>query len=159
MTAEAVDIPALTTPSKKRVTPLRALTLATREGTNPPWQLKNPAVPLDTPHDLRLVRASCGAGSEQVPGVETARVNYARRDRPCDPLGARRAAHLIGAVEKAGYGAAPAAATPPGARERHARRTSHPLLVFSALAVPTIISQWSMDIAGMHINDDPRLHV
>lgn len=96
----------------------------------------------------------------KVPGVETASVNLAAETARVT-FGAPVAVDsLVAAVEKAGYEAAPT--TPEkdrsGEREAHARKTLTQLLVFGALAVPTIILAMSMDIAGMHINDDPKLH-
>ena len=94
----------------------------------------------------------------KIPGVETASVNYAAETARVTLAAPVETERLIGAVEKAGYGAAPAAAVSTGERERHARRTLIQLLAFGALAIPTIVLAMSMDIAGMHINDDPRLH-
>ena len=118
-----------------------------------------PAVTLDI---TGMTCASCVRRVERalskIPGVETASVNYAAetaRVTLSEPVDQEM---LIGAVEKAGYGAAPASALPTGARERHARRTLVQLLFFGALSIPTIILAMSMDIAGMHINDDPELH-
>ena len=96
----------------------------------------------------------------KVPGVETASVNLAAETARVTFGAEVPLETLVAAVEKAGYTAAPT--TPDsdraGDRQAHARKTLTQLLVFGALAVPTIILAMAMDIAGMHINDDPKLH-
>ena len=96
----------------------------------------------------------------KVPGVETASVNFASETARVTLASDIDLDSLIAAVTKAGYAAAPASAEADrqGERDEHARRTLLQLLVFGALAVPTIILAMAMDIAGMHINDDPKLH-
>ena len=96
----------------------------------------------------------------KVPGVETASVNLAAETARVTFGAPVDLGNLIAAVEKAGYEASPTAADKDrtGEREAHARKTLVQLLVFGALAVPTIVLAMAMDIAGMHINDDPRLH-
>ncbi len=96
----------------------------------------------------------------KVPGVETATVNLAAETARVTFGAPVPVDSLIAAVEKAGYEASPTAPEKDrsGEREAHARKTLIQLLVFGALAVPTIILAMSMDIAGMHINDDPKLH-
>jgi Cu+-exporting ATPase len=94
----------------------------------------------------------------KVPGVETASVNFASETARVTLAAPVEAQALIQAVETAGYEAAPAAPRTDAAKKRHARRTLIQLLVFGALAVPTVILAMAMDIAGMHINDDPQLH-
>src|SRR5262245_34126385 len=94
----------------------------------------------------------------KVPGVETASVNFAAETARVTLAAEIEPDQLIEAVQKAGYQAAPAGERREDARERHARRTLWQLLVFGALAAPTIVLAMAMDIAGMHINDDPKLH-
>ncbi len=96
----------------------------------------------------------------KVPGVETASVNFASETARVTLASDVEVDSLIAAVSKAGYAAAPASADSDrqGERDDHARKTLIQLLVFGALAVPTIILAMAMDIAGMHINDDPKLH-
>ncbi len=96
----------------------------------------------------------------KVPGVETASVNLAAETARVTFGAPVPVESLVAAVAKAGYEAAPTAPDKDrsGEREAHARKTLTQLLVFGALAVPTIILAMSMDIAGMHINDDPKLH-
>ncbi|MGB4862960.1 MAG: heavy metal translocating P-type ATPase, partial [Tepidiformaceae bacterium] len=96
----------------------------------------------------------------KVPGVETASVNFASETARVTLASDVAMDSLIAAVTKAGYEAVPSEADSDreGARESHAHRTLIQLLVFGALAVPTIVLAMAMDIAGMHINDDPRLH-
>ena len=43
-------------------------------------------------------------------------------------------------------------------RDAHARRTLWLTIFGAVLAIPTVVLAMAMDIAGMHINDDPRLH-
>src|SRR5688572_5190281 len=93
----------------------------------------------------------------KVDGVETASVNFASetarvtlgRDIPTE--------QLIAAVEKAGYAAKESAGDRDEARAAHAKRTLVALIAGAVLAVPTIVIAMAMDIAGMHINDDPQL--
>ncbi len=96
----------------------------------------------------------------KVPGVETASVNLAAETARVTFGAPVDLGNLIAAVEKAGYEASPTAADKDrtGEREAHARKTLIQLLVFGTLAAPTIVLAMAMDIAGMHINDDPRLH-
>ena len=96
----------------------------------------------------------------KVPGVETASVNLAAETARVTFGAPVPVESLIAAVEKAGYEAATSVpdADRSGEREAHARKTLIQLLVFGALAVPTIVLAMAMDIAGMHINDDPKLH-
>ncbi|MEX1103172.1 MAG: HAD-IC family P-type ATPase, partial [Dehalococcoidia bacterium] len=93
----------------------------------------------------------------KVEGVETASVNFASetarvtlgRDVPTESL--------ISAVEKAGYAAKESAGDRDEERAAHAKRTLITLIAGAVLAIPTIVIAMAMDIAGMHINDDPRL--
>lgn len=96
----------------------------------------------------------------KVPGVETASVNLAAETARVTFGAPVPVESLIAAVEKAGYEAATSVpdADRSGEREAHTRKTLIQLLVFGALAVPTIVLAMAMDIAGMHINDDPKLH-
>ncbi|MEO8540926.1 MAG: heavy metal translocating P-type ATPase, partial [bacterium] len=96
----------------------------------------------------------------KVPGVETASVNLAAETVRVTFAEAVEFDTLAAAVQKAGYVATPTKKQEERATERasHARSTRLQLLIFGALAIPTIILAMSMDIAGMHINDDPKLH-
>ena len=96
----------------------------------------------------------------KIEGVETASVNFAAENARVTLAAPVPLEALVAAVEKAGYGAAPAVAGNDRNEERavHARNTLIQLIAGSVLAIPTIILAMSMDIAGMHINDDPRLH-
>ncbi|MCL4241700.1 MAG: heavy metal translocating P-type ATPase [Dehalococcoidia bacterium] len=96
----------------------------------------------------------------KIEGVETASVNFAAENARVTLAAPVPLEALVAAVEKAGYGAAPAVAGQDRNEERavHARNTLIQLIAGSVLAIPTIILAMSMDIAGMHINDDPRLH-
>ena len=121
----------------------------------------DPAVTLDI---TGMTCASCVRRVERalskVQGVETASVNLAAETARVTFASPVAVGALVAAVEKAGYEAAPSAAGKDrqAEREAHARSTLVQLLFFGALAVPTIILAMAMDIAGMHINDDPRLH-
>jgi len=96
----------------------------------------------------------------KVPGVETASVNLAAETARVTLAAPVEVDALVAAVEKAGYTATPSTAGKDreGERDRQARSTLIQLLVFGALAIPTIVLAMAMDIAGMHINDDPQLH-
>lgn len=96
----------------------------------------------------------------KVPGVETASVNFAAETARVTLASDVTLDSLIAAVTKAGYVAVPSTdeADRQGERDQHAHKTLMQLLIFGALAVPTIVLAMAMDIAGMHINDDPRLH-
>ncbi|MGE3075519.1 MAG: heavy metal translocating P-type ATPase [Dehalococcoidia bacterium] len=96
----------------------------------------------------------------KVPGVETASVNFAAETARVTLGSEVPVDTLIAAVTKAGYAAAPttAGSDRQGEREDHAHKTLMQLLIFGALAVPTIILAMAMDIAHMHINNDPQLH-
>jgi Cu+-exporting ATPase len=118
-----------------------------------------PAVTLDI---SGMTCASCVRRVERalskVEGVETASVNFAAETarvtlRQEVPVG-----QLVAAVEKAGYGAQPAAARDRESSEAHARFTLVTLLLGAMLAIPAIVLSMSMDIADKAIAGDPRLH-
>jgi len=121
----------------------------------------DPAVTLDI---SGMTCASCVRRVERalskVPGVETASVNLAAETARVTFAAPVAVDALVAAVAKAGYDASLTTAgnDRQADREAHARSTLIQLLVFGALAVPTIVLAMAMDIAGMHINDDPRLH-
>ena len=96
----------------------------------------------------------------KVTGVETASVNYAAETARVTLGSPVDVAVLVAAVEKAGYGARESDITADRDAHRadHARRTLWQLIAGAALAIPAIVLAMAMDIAGMHINDDPRLH-
>ena len=96
----------------------------------------------------------------KVEGVETASVNFAAETARVTLGAPVEVERLVAAVEKAGYAARPSDNTADRSAEKadHARRTLWQLIAGAALAIPTIILAMSMDIAGMHINDDPQLH-
>jgi Cu+-exporting ATPase len=96
----------------------------------------------------------------KVPGVETANVNFASETALVTAPEGVAAAELIAAVEKAGYAAA--LSTPEtdreGERDDRARRTLMLVLFGAALAIPTVVLAMSMDIAGLSIAGNDRLH-
>ncbi len=96
----------------------------------------------------------------KVEGVETASVNFAAETARVTLGAPVDVGALVAAVEKAGYKAQTSdpAIDRQGERADHARRTLWQLIAGSVLAIPTIVLAMSMDIAGMHINDDPQLH-
>jgi len=96
----------------------------------------------------------------KVEGVETASVNYAAETARVTLAADVATDVLVAAVQKAGYAAQPSSPETDreGERASHAQRTLLTLIAGSILAIPTIILAMSMDIAGMHINDDPQLH-
>src|SRR5438105_1931429 len=96
----------------------------------------------------------------KVPGVESANVNFATETALVTAAGDLPANSLIAAVEKAGYAAklATPAADRSAERDVHARRTLALVVFGAALAVPAIVLAMSMDIAGLAIAGDPRLH-
>ncbi len=96
----------------------------------------------------------------KVEGVETASVNFAAENARVTLAAPVPVEVLVAAVEKAGYAAKPADASKDRDQERaaHAHSTLLQLIAGSILAVPTIVLAMAMDIAGMHINDNPQLH-
>ena len=96
----------------------------------------------------------------KVEGVETASVNFAAENARVTLAAPVPVEVLVAAVEKAGYAAKPADTSNDRDQERaaHARGTLIQLIAGSILAIPAIVLAMAMDIAGMHINDDPRLH-
>ena len=94
----------------------------------------------------------------KVEGVEQANVNFASETALITAGAGIPVEHLIQAVQKAGYGAAPAAhdhSAPQ--REEQARRTLLLTLFGAALAAPAVFLAMSMDIAGIYIADNQRL--
>jgi Cu+-exporting ATPase len=96
----------------------------------------------------------------KVEGVEAANVNFASETAMVTSAGGVLIETLVAAVEKAGYSAKPSQATNDRETERdsHARRTLALVIFGSILAIPVIVMAMAMDIAGLYINDDPRLH-
>ncbi|HEY4668988.1 MAG TPA: heavy metal translocating P-type ATPase, partial [Tepidiformaceae bacterium] len=96
----------------------------------------------------------------KVEGVETASVNFAAETARVTLAKDLPVETLIGAVEKAGYQAAPTSATSDrdAARADHARRTLITLIFGALLAVPTVILALGMDIAEWHIGGSRQLH-
>ena len=95
----------------------------------------------------------------KVEGVETANVNFASEIALVTADPAVPVATLVAAVEKAGYAARPAEhdhGAP--ARADHARRTLMLVIFGAVLGIPTVVLAMSMDIAGIYIAGDARLH-
>jgi len=93
----------------------------------------------------------------KVEGVESANVNFASEKAHVVAAPDVHVEQLVAAVEKAGYRAAPAAEHG-GEQTQHARTTLYEVAFGAVLAVPVVILAMAMDIAGLYINDDPRLH-
>jgi Cu+-exporting ATPase len=96
----------------------------------------------------------------RVDGVESANVNFASETALIGTGADVSPAVLIAAVEKAGYAATE---TEPdrdrsGEREGHARRTLALVVFGAALAIPVVILSMAMDIAGLAILGNVRLH-
>ncbi len=96
----------------------------------------------------------------KVEGVETANVNFASETALVTVDASVPVETLVAAVEKAGYAATPAAAdrSRGTAREDHARRTLMLVIFGAVLGVPAVVMAMSMDIAGIYIAGDMRLH-
>jgi len=96
----------------------------------------------------------------KVEGVETANVNFAAETALVTAPGGVPIDALIAAVEKAGYHAAESAPDRGRGSERedHARRTLMLVLFGAALGVPAVVLAMAMDIAGLAIADNMRLH-
>ena len=96
----------------------------------------------------------------KVEGVELANVNFATETAMVTSDASVPVETLVAAIEKAGYAAKEAVAGEDRDTERdaHSRRTLALVLFGSLLAVPVIVLAMSMDVAGLYINDDPRLH-
>jgi|CXWL01.1.fsa_nt_gi Cu+-exporting ATPase len=94
----------------------------------------------------------------KVEGVEQANVNFASETALVTAGDDVAVEHLIHAVEKAGYHAAPAAHDH-GApyRAEHARRTLMLTLFGAALAIPTVVLAMGMDIAGVYLAGNVRV--
>ncbi|MEX0749707.1 MAG: heavy metal translocating P-type ATPase, partial [Dehalococcoidia bacterium] len=93
----------------------------------------------------------------KVEGVESANVNFASEKAHVVAGPDVHVEHLMAAVEKAGYQAAPASEHA-DERAHHARTTLFEVLFGAALAIPVVILSMAMDIANIYINDDPNLH-
>ncbi len=96
----------------------------------------------------------------KVEGVETANVNFASETALVTLDAAVPIEALVAAVVKAGYAATPAAADRDRGtgREDHARRTLMLVLFGAAFGVPTVVLAMAMDIAGLSIAGNMRLH-
>ncbi len=96
----------------------------------------------------------------KIDGVETANVNFASETALVTSDAAVPVETLIAAVEKAGYAAKPVAPdrSRGSGREDHARRTLMLVIFGAVLGVPTVVLAMSMDIAGIYIAGDMRLH-
>ena len=96
----------------------------------------------------------------KVDGVETANVNFASETALVTSDPAVPVETLIAAVEKAGYAAKPVAPdrSRGTGREDHARRTLMLVIFGAVLGIPTVVLAMSMDIAGIYIAGDARLH-
>ncbi len=96
----------------------------------------------------------------KVDGVEQANVNFA--SETASVIGADvPVEQLIAAVEKAGYKAAHGERGHDHLamiRAEHARQTLWLVIFGAMLAIPTIVMAMSMDIAGLYIFDNMRLH-
>ena len=96
----------------------------------------------------------------KVEGVETASVNFASETALVTADAGVPIETLLAAVGKAGYVAQPAAADRSRGSERqdYARRTLMLVIFGAVLGIPTVVLAMSMDIAGIYIAGDPRLH-
>ena len=96
----------------------------------------------------------------KVEGVELANVNFATETAMVTGDASVPVETLLAAVEKAGYSAKESVAGEDRNEERdaHSRRTLALLIFGAVLAIPVIVLAMAMDIAGLYINDDPRLH-
>ncbi|MBF6600594.1 MAG: copper-translocating P-type ATPase [Dehalococcoidia bacterium] len=96
----------------------------------------------------------------KVDGVESANVNFAAETALVTAERGLAPEQLVAAVQKAGYAAKES--TPDGDRggERavHARRTLGLVIFGAVLAIPTVILAMAMDIAGLTIAGNARLH-
>jgi Cu+-exporting ATPase len=93
----------------------------------------------------------------KIEGVESANVNFASEKAHVIAGPDVHVERLVAAVEKAGYAAAPASEHP-DEHAHHARTTFYEVLFGAILAIPVVVLAMAMDIAGIYINDDPRLH-
>ena len=96
----------------------------------------------------------------KIEGVESASVNFASETALITAAAGVPVETLVAAVEKAGYAAQPAAADRSRGSDRqdHARRTLMLVIFGAVLGIPTVVLAMSMDIAGIYIAGDPRLH-
>ncbi|MEO8458044.1 MAG: heavy metal translocating P-type ATPase [Chloroflexota bacterium] len=96
----------------------------------------------------------------KVEGVELANVNFASETAMVTSGDSVRLETLMAAVEKAGYSAKESSPDNDRDSERdaHSRKTLALVLFGSLLAIPVVVLAMSMDVAGVYINDDVRLH-
>jgi Cu+-exporting ATPase len=96
----------------------------------------------------------------KVEGVEAANVNFASETALVTADAGVPVETLVAAVVKAGYAAKPAAPDRGrgAGREDHARRTLMLVLFGAALGVPAVVLTMAMDIAGLSIAGNARLH-
>src|SRR5947199_5101910 len=95
----------------------------------------------------------------KVEGVETANVNFASETALVTADASVSPERLVAAVEKAGYGATEAADRDRSVeRETYARRTLFLVLFGAALAIPAVVLSMALDIAGLSIFGNMRLH-
>jgi Cu+-exporting ATPase len=96
----------------------------------------------------------------KVEGVESANVNFASETALVTADRTLPAERLVAAVEKAGYAAKESAPDRDRGDERagHARRTLGLVIFGALLAIPTVILAMAMDIAGLSIAGNDRLH-
>ena len=96
----------------------------------------------------------------KVEGVEAANVNFASETALVTVDATVPIETLVAAVVKAGYAATPAAPDRDrgAGRADHARRTLMLVLFGAALGVPAVVLAMAMDIAGLNIAGNPRLH-
>jgi len=113
--------------------------------------------------DIRgMTCASCVRRVERalgkVDGVDSASVNFAAETARVALARPVPVEELIGAVERAGYAASIPAPAAEGERAAHARRTLAILLFGAALGAPAVVLSMAMDIAGLAIFGEERLH-
>jgi len=96
----------------------------------------------------------------KVEGVESANVNLASERATVVAEAGVDVDALVAAVEKAGYAAriAQEREDRKSERARYARRTLFEVIFGAVLAIPVVVLAMAMDIAGMHIFDNARLH-
>ena len=96
----------------------------------------------------------------KVPGVEQANVNFASETALVTAEPTVAVDQLIAAVEKAGYAARPARRDRADRTERDAaaRRTLALVLFGAALGAPAVVLAMAMDIAGLALFGNERLH-
>ncbi|HEX5478824.1 MAG TPA: heavy metal translocating P-type ATPase [Dehalococcoidia bacterium] len=136
------------------------MTTETRPQPKSPARTKTETITLDIGG---MTCASCVRRVERalskVDGVETANVNFAAETALITSRGVP-AEQLVAAVQKAGYAAKPSEPSTDrgGERTGHARRTLALVLFGALLAAPVVILSMAMDIAGLAIAGNDRLH-